>query len=426
MLLVIFCLSWTMRYLYFAFILFLTISAYGQEDKLYEKFKTDFTKALDKNFSEEDLNRMFREYPELLTPHSDVTQFSQKLQGNTISIYPLSDFKNQKLYIDNINNLLYSTNTYQKILSYLVIASSGDTSKENILLSRINSEKEKGQVLWAGMALLYFNCDRTTPLFDFLVNNENFSDAHMLPMYINLNKDSLQQTAYSRINSDNIKARILAAQILSVTPINSKTEALLMQAVKNWDISLKGYAIYSVRELQIGNLLETFKPLLDSPQTRSIALGALANSPTEADRKYLFELIQKQDTISDELLNSLYQSKNVNNVKYWLKFLYTKPISKNYVFFVFKQPLIRSDDILPELQAALQNIKNPDILGELVRALEDRTDDVSIELMIGFLKNPNSTVRYWTAKTLENNTSINLKKQDVKDLISNGLKDGNN
>ncbi|HWZ03566.1 MAG TPA: hypothetical protein VNX40_08115, partial [Mucilaginibacter sp.] len=200
-----------MKYLYLITLLIFILPAYGQKSERYEKFTTDFTKALDKNFSEQDLNKMFREYPELLTPHSDVTQLSQTLRGDPVSIYPLSDFKNQKLYINNINDLLNSANVNQKVLSYLVIASAGDTSKESILLSRINAPDEKGKVLWAGMALLYLNCQHTTQLFDFLVNNEDFGDAHMLPMYIKLNKDSLQQTAYSRINSDSLKAKVLAA-----------------------------------------------------------------------------------------------------------------------------------------------------------------------------------------------------------------------
>jgi HEAT repeat protein len=413
-----------MRYIFLSSLFFLMSSSYGQEKKLNENFINDFTKALDKKFSEEDLNKMFRDYSDLLTPHSDVTRFSESLKGNTISIFPISGFKNEKLYVDNINNLLNSPNSNQRILAYLVIASSGDTSKENILLSRINTEKEKGALLWAGMALLYFNSDHTTPLFDFLVKNEDFGDAHMLPMYVKLNKDSLQRTAYNRINSNEVKAKILAAQILSVTSLNSKTEQFLMQAVKNWDIRIKGYAIYSAKELQMGNLVTTLKPLVDSPQTRAIALEALANSPTESDRNYLLDLVNKQDTISEDLLNCFYKSKNNVNVKYWLNLLYSKQTPKDYIFFVFKQPLINSDDNLPNLQKALQTIKKAEILSELVCALEGRTDDLSVDIMISFLKNENATVRYWTAKTIENNSSPKVNKE-VKELIVKGLEDGN-
>jgi len=407
------------------FLMFLSFALYGQDDKLIQGFKNDFTKALNKDFSENDLNKMFRDYDDILTPSSDVTRLSQTLQGKTVLQFPLSNFSSQPLYTDNINFLLNSTNPNHRILAYLVIAASGDFTKQDILLKRITTEKEKGNLLWAGMALLYFQCDHTTPLFDFLVANEDFGDAHMLPLYIQLNKDSLRQTAYNRINSGNEKARVLAAQILSTTGSNPKTDFLLMKAVKTWDIHLKGYAIYSVKELQIGNLLQTFKPLLDSPETRSIALQALANSPTDTDQHYVISLISKTDTISDELLNCLYKSKNKENIRVWLKLLPGNQLPKKYVFFVFEQPLVKADDMLADLQTALIKIKNPDILGELVRALENRVDDTSVDLMIGFLKNSNSTVRYWTAKTLKDNPSVRARSPEVTDLIEKGLNDGN-
>ena len=323
-----------MKYLYLFFAIFLTYSSYGQEKKLDDNFKNDFKKVLDKKFSEEELNKLFDKYSALLTPHSDVTRLTERLQGYSTSTYPLSNFKNQKPYTDNINYLLHSHNPNQRIFAYLIIASSGDTSKENILLEKIKTERAKGNLIWAGMALLYLHCNHTTPIFDFLVKNEDFGDAHMLPMFVKLNIDSLQQTAYNRINSNDVKAKILAAQILSVTTLNAKTEELLKLAVKNWNINIKGYAIYSIKQLQVGDLLETFKPLLDSSQTRSIALAALANSPTKVDRDYLFELVNKQqDTIPEELLDCFYKSQNSENIKYWLNLLYTKHISKNYVFF---------------------------------------------------------------------------------------------
>lgn len=409
---------------------FLTISVFAQNDTLQQKFKADFTKALDKNFSENQLNKMFNEYSELLTPHSDVARLSAELKGHEMLLFPLYNFKTESLYADNIDNLLNSKNPDQRILAYLVIAASYDTSKEKILLDKIKSEKYKGNLIWAGMALLYLKCNHTTELFDFLVKNEDFGDAHMLPMYIQLDKDSLQQTAYNRINNKDVKSKILAAQILAVTPLNSKTDSLLKHAVQTWDMDIKGYAIYSVKELQMGNLLETFKPLLNDERTRSISLEALANSPTEEDRNYLFELINKQDTVSAELLNSLYKSKRIDNIKYWLKLLYTKStpkdsLFKHYIFFVYDQPLIHSDSVLPDLQIALQNIKDKHILGELVRALEGRTDDKSVEIIISLLKNPSSTVRYWTAMTVQNNSSEKFKNPEVSDLIKRGLQEGN-
>jgi hypothetical protein len=421
------CLLFIMKPL---FTLFLSLVLFfsncpAQSVKIDSNFVRDFRKALDKNFSVDSLNRMFHDYGGLLTPHSDVTRLLEKLQGKELSVFPLYEFKNEKLYTDNIDNLLRSKNSNQRVLAYLVIASSDDTTKENILLDRIKTEKDQDGIIWSGMALLYLKSIHTTALFDFLVKHEDFGDAHMLPLFLELNKDSLQQTAYSRIHSKDATAKILAAQTLAYTALNPKTEELLKQAVTDWDLQIKGYAIYSVGALQIGNLLETFKPLLDHHETRSIALDALANSPTQADEDYVRGLITKQDTVSRELLDCLYESKRTENLTYWLSLLYTKPTPKKYIFFVNEQPLISTDGLLPQLQTALQKVKDPDILGELVRALQHRTDDTSVDILISLLHNDDTGVRYWAASTAKNNTSPRLQEQKIKDLIQRGLKDTN-
>lgn len=403
----------------------LTISAYCQESQIEESFKADFTKALGENFSKEQLDKMFIDYMQLLTPYSDVFHPDESSKQQQTPTFPLSAFKNQNLYTDNINNLLNSKNPNQRNLAYLVIASTGDTSKENILLDRIKTEKAEENLIWAGTSLLYMKCNHTTELFDFLVKNETFGDPHMLPGYILLDKDSLQQTAYNRINSEDEKAKILAAQILAVTPLNSKTENLIKQAVQTWDMDIKGYAIYSAKELQIGNLLQLLKPLLDDKRTRSISLEALANSPTKEDRNYLLELANKQDTISSEMLDCFYKSKDIENLKFWLGLLYTKQLPNKYVFFTFQQPLISSDYILADLQTALEKITHEHVLTALVRALKDRTDDKSIDIMISLLKHKSSTVRYWTARTLETNPSDRIKAADIKQLIEQDLKHDN-
>jgi hypothetical protein len=413
------------KFALFCISLFFAVSTFGQKTKSKEDFKDAFAKALDKQFTEKQLDAMFSDYSELLTPYTEVTRLTAALQGHEIASSSLYDFKNDRLYTDNIDKLLNSNNPNHRILAYLVIAASFDSTKESVLLSKIKTEKSKGNLIWAGMALLYLRTRHTTELFDFLVENEDFGDAHMIPLFINLDKDSLQATAYKRIDSKNDKAKVLAAQVLAYTPLNDKTEELLKQAVKTWDMNIKGYAIFSVKELQIGNLLEIFKPLLDNSKTRSIALEALANSPTEADRGYLIELVYKQDTVPSELLNCFFHSKRIDNLQYWLKLLYTRHLPKEYIFFAFEQPLISSDGILSDLQEALVRVTDKHVLGELVRALRGRTDDKSIDIMISLLKHKSPSVRYWTANTLGNNTSEKLRTAEVQDLIARGLKDGN-
>jgi len=190
-----------MKYLLVISFLLSSLYSFGQEEKLKASFINEFKNAIDKPLSERELNEVFKKYDRILTPHSDITQLVTRLEGEKLSVYPLADFKGQKLYHDNIDRLVNSKNSNKRILAYLVIAASGDTTKNAFLLEKIKTETSAGNLLWSGMALLYLRCDHTTPLFDFLVKNEDFGDAHMLPLYIKLNKDSLQQTAYNRINS---------------------------------------------------------------------------------------------------------------------------------------------------------------------------------------------------------------------------------
>ncbi|MFI5149723.1 MAG: HEAT repeat domain-containing protein [Bacteroidia bacterium] len=382
-----------------------------------EDFKKEFASVPDGKFTEDELNAMFTNYT-FLTPSSDITRLAAGIKGEQLEQYPMQSFRNDPLYKAHISRMLSSSNPNKRILAYLLVASTGDKTMEDRLLVRLQKEKNKGGLIWCGMSLMYLNTAHTTALFDFLVEHEEFGDAHMLPLYILLNKDSLMQTAYKRIDSKKPMARILAAQILAYTPLNSFTETLLKKAVREWDINVKGYAIYSVKELKIGHLLETFKPLLDSAQTRKIALGALANSPTPEDQAYLHTLVSKQDTVSEELLDAFFDTKQLSNIRYWLKLLYAKPLPKEYRFFLMRHPLIVSDSILPDLFLALKHVRKPDLLSELIRALRSRSDSESTSVMVSFLSDTNSTVRYWAGHSLEENHS-HLLCSRIPDLIRN-------
>ena len=398
-------------------IFLLTFYAKVQSQDL-TNFKNDFKLSLDKAFNEKNLNDLFSKYPHLLTPQSDITQLTSNLKGETLYTFPLSDFKNDNLYKENIDNMLNSDNSFQRIFSYLIIGASNDITKEDILLNKLKTEKEKGNLIWCGMSLLNLKTKHTTEIFDFLVENENFGDAHMLPLFVKLDKNSLQETAYKRYNSENLKAKILAIQILSQTGKNPETEKIVLDAVKNWDMNIKGYAIYTVKELQMGNLLETFKPFLDNDKTKKIALQALANSPTISDNEYLKSLTTQKDSISDELLDCFFESKKIENIKFWLELLKTKKVSSDYYFSVPNNRLIYSDELLPNIQNTLIECKNEKIIEELVRALQGRNDIESTNILIGFLKHQNSSIRYWSADALKGN-----KNQKILDILPNLIND---
>ena len=380
----------------------ISIASFGQN---IDDFKKDFKKATETEFSESELNEMFRTYSNLLTPHSDITQLTTSFNNERIVEYPLSDFKETDDYKNNIQTLLNSENPNQRLLSYLVIAGAGDKNYEKELLEKLKTEKTKGNLIWSGMALMYLQTSHTTPLFDFLIENENFGDSHMIPMYFQLNKDSLQNTAYNRINSTNLKAKVLSAQLLSKTGKNEKTEKLLLHAVKNWEYNIKGYAIFSVKELEMGNLKETFIPLLDSTKTRPIAIEALANSPTKEDVDYLKQLANSEKVVSKDILNGFLESNNPESVKYWLELVSSREIPEKYYFNTLRKPLLFSDELLNDVQTTLKTTKHLTIQKTLIKVLEGREDSISEEILIAYLDNNDSHVRYWTADALKHTQS---------------------
>jgi len=144
---------------------------------------------------------------------------------------------------------------------------------------------------------------------------------------------------------------------------------------------------------------------LDSTQTRNIALEALGNSKTAEDKEYFNNLFEGKDSIPKDLLNCLFKSKNVENTRLWLRTITEKKIPEKYFFLASKQPLLLSDEILPDLQETLINCDNSKVKSNLVRALKGREDDESIEVFLSLLKDENSTVRYWTAHSLKGTRS---------------------
>jgi len=385
--------------------IFITISAYG---KSYNDFINDFTNALDDSFSEEQLNLMFKNYSPLLTPHSDVSTFYNELKGTKITPFPLEDFKTNDLYKKNTYKLLMSQNQNHRILAYLIIASSKEIKYNSVLLERIKTEKNKGNRIWAGMALLYLKDNHTTELFEFLVNDEIFGDAHMLPLYIQLDNNSLRETAYIKIESDNVRAKILAASILGVTGLNKKTEDILKKAVKDWPIDIKGYAIYSLNNLKAGNLLDTLKPFIDKSEVRKISLQALADSPTSADQNYILSLIPPENIVPNEILKLLVNSTNKTLLEEWLKLIQTDRIPDNYSSSIDLNSYLLSKEMRLSLLQAVPHIENAEILADIANKLRGEKYFNTEEVLISLLKHQNDSVRYWAAFSLQGSKSKTL------------------
>jgi hypothetical protein len=398
-----------MRLLILSFSLLYFQLSFSQIKSIPAFFKKDLQQLVSTKLSEERLNVFIRKYDSVFNPRPWVT----------VS-HSLVSFKKDPWYIDNIDNLFESKNIFQRRLARALIRATGDLSNEPALLRDLQSSN-KGDAMESGITLLEMGSDHTTVLFDFLVSHEDFHDAHFVPLFMALRKDSLEQTAYRRIRSENMKAKILAVQIFIVTGWNPRTDSLIRQAIVSWPIELKGWAIYPASVLGCDKLLPVLKPLIDSSLTRHVALQALANSPTRADQAFLRDLAASSDTLTYELLNAFYKSSRMENIQYWIGLLQDKRVGSGYVFFVMDQPKLSNDSLLAPIHKALHNIKQPQILGELLRALRGRKDKQSLDLLIGFLDHANSAVRHWAAQTLEGNEEV--RDENILQKIDAGMKE---
>ena len=164
--------------------------------------------------------------------------------------------------------------------------------------------------------------------------------------------------------------------------------------MRDWEPSIKGYAIFTVKDLGMGDIKDLLIPCLEIKEARGISLQALANSPTATDQEYLASLIPTNAKVPNDILNAYLTSKRENSVRKWLRLVRDQKIDPKYYFPVHTQPLLASDIMLDEVRDTIRHTKNHEIVHELSRALAGRNDDESVNLLLQLLSDPNSCLLY--------------------------------
>jgi len=380
----------------------------------YEGYVAQFKKAVASGLTIDSLNQILQNYSQFVLPAMDTNELRNALEGKETQRFALRQLKSEPFFKSGIEKLIHSSNVNNRIFAYITVGSTAERSFNDVLLKAIKTEDEKGARIWSGMSLLYLQDKHTSELFDFLVKNEEFGDAHMIPFYMRLDRNAVMQTAYEKISSNDKNAKILAVQSLSVTDLNPKTEQIVKDAVRNWDPELKGYAIYTLKELHIGGLKSVLQPIIDSANGKDrslhrIALEALANSSSAEDQQYLSSLIPANSEVPDDILNAYLDSDKPENTKKWLLLVREKTISPKYYFSaVVNHPLLASDEVVEDVRTTIEKTVNRKVIAELCRALKGRNDEKSVSLLVRLLSDTDSTVRYWAASSLNSNKSTQL------------------
>lgn len=284
-----------MKRLLLILVIFISFSACGQDTTVLGNFEKDFLNAANSDLLEKELNEIFNKYDNLIFPKQGTTQLMNNLRGINTDYSPLITFKDRNAYKDNIEKLLNSKNSMHRILAYITIGSAADTSYDNILLDRLKTETSEGCLTWAAMCLFYNHNKSTDQLLDFLVNHENFGDAHFVKLYLQLDSTNLKITSWKNVYSANENAKIISIQTLASIDKSAKVDSLIIQSIKTWDRDYKGYAIAALFQRNNLEKFEILKPYLKNKTTRDISIQVLEKSNFQSDKDKIEKLKKKKN-----------------------------------------------------------------------------------------------------------------------------------
>ncbi|HRO42167.1 MAG TPA: hypothetical protein PL009_05000 [Flavipsychrobacter sp.] len=205
-----------------------------------------------------------------------------------------SEFKNYKAYTSSINNLLNSTNYYQKGIAYRLVASLKDKEFNTLLLERMKMEDNKFLRTLNAAAIMKLMPTQTTVAFDYLVDCEDFASSPLLPVYLTMDEKSIIKTGYARLNDSRLRAKVFALQTIARFDTNPKVEELIIKSLKEWDLNIKGYAIVALSVYKRGHYKAILSPYLKETQLREVIIETLEKSAVEEDIVFAEQLKRKK------------------------------------------------------------------------------------------------------------------------------------
>ncbi len=184
-----------------------------------------------------------REYDDILAQVPEARANPNRARSQDIFLADLEELKTQPRYRESLTKLLASSKPNKRILGYLTIAATTDTSFNKILLPLLKSEPNDEARHHAARALLYLRDDHAGDLFDYLIKFEDLRESDLIVLYLRLEKTALRETATKKIRSRNLKAKVLALQTLSVCGLNPETDKRIREALTDSRPLVQEYAL---------------------------------------------------------------------------------------------------------------------------------------------------------------------------------------
>jgi hypothetical protein len=257
-------------------LLLLLVSAAGSKAETPYILEKEFKNCLKKNYSEKEFLRFYN----VLDSLEAITDFT--------------DFRNYKIYTSNITFLINSNNVYQKGISYRLVSSLKDVEYNGLLQQRLPTEDNKFLKTLNAAAVMRLAPKQTTIAFDYLADHEDFASSPLIPLYLAMDPASIIKTAYLRLNDKRVKAKVFALQTLARFDPSPAVDSIIVKALKDWDVSIKGYAVVALSVHRKGQYKAILAPYYKEPALKEIILQTLEESATSEDISYAEELKRKR------------------------------------------------------------------------------------------------------------------------------------
>ena len=366
------------------------------------------------NVEEKAFADFFRKYNGFLTPYLQSTQLVMSIKGEQSGQYPLRDLISDSVYHNSTRRMLTASDRNQRTLAYLLVASAGDRNVDSILLQKIKDETDENAKFWLIASVLYLKIPATSMVFEYLAALKDVSVIPSLfPLFVQQPVDSLESVAYRHIHQNNPVNGILAAQLFYYLPHTEKAKNALWKAVDEWDMNVKGYALFPLAAMGAEDVLTHVKLLLDDPRTRQIAFTALANSPSFEDKYYLDRYADEKKALDREYLLALLNSPRIEHNRLLLMLLVSKTVPE---FFYTSFLSLKSDShfrqevLLPDIHYTIKHVNDAKLVEGLLRLLAGHHDSLTTSVCIQLLAHQESSVRSAAAYALAGNKSPELRK----------------
>lgn len=361
-------------------LLICSISGYGQN---LLDFKTDYAAALTNKITNSRADS-------LLTKHNGLLMWFYNMDPET-KAYPLKEIRNEGIYQNSIGKLFADTGKSVNNLACMMAAATYDTTKRAAIINVLKHSNYKN--IFAAKSLLVLDEEDISLVAKCIIANNLDEKVQYLTIdFLAVEPEFLQKFAVDSLFSRDKGMQYLAVKAMAALPPKPSNEHLLRQAVQNYDIAMKGWAIAALAHHKSKDVLLLVKPYLNNDQLKQVSWRALASSHSAKDIEYVNQAVGLRKFDSD-FLNALLDADNETHLKNWLSILRKGEFPESYFFSIDDDGAIKNDKYFNDICETITNLKNEKYAYSLMRYFDGRKDSASIDFLKKCLTHPLADIK---------------------------------